>query len=106
MALEVFHVAHAKAGSSSAVSVSVVKLTKWFSNQPELKGLRAAGRGQFDWVWFLKSNKGNSGSPRGSDYRESAYNVGDPGLIPGLGRSLGEMNGYPLQYSCLEKSKN
>ena len=45
MALEVFHVAHAKAGSSSAVSVSVVKLTKWFSNQPESKGLRAARRG-------------------------------------------------------------
>ena len=33
---------------------------------------------------------------------ESAYNVGDPGLIPGLGRSPGEENGYLLQYSCLE----
>jgi len=32
----------------------------------------------------------------------SAYNVGDPGLIPGLGRSSGEGNGNPLQYSCLE----
>ena len=29
-------------------------------------------------------------------------NAGDPGLIPGLGRSPGEGNGYPLQYSCLE----
>ena len=28
--------------------------------------------------------------------------MGDPGLIPGLGRSPGEGNGYPLQYSCLE----
>ena len=33
---------------------------------------------------------------------ESACNVGDPGLIPGLGRSPGEGNGNPLQYSCLE----
>ena len=34
--------------------------------------------------------------------KDSACNVGDPGLIPGLGRSPGEGNGYPLQYSCLE----
>ena len=32
----------------------------------------------------------------------SAYNVGEPGLIPGLGRSPGEENGNPLLYSCLE----
>ena len=32
----------------------------------------------------------------------SAYYVGDPGSIPGLGRSPGEGNGNPLQYSCLE----
>ena len=38
----------------------------------------------------------------GSDSRASAYNVGDPGLIPGLGRSPGEGNVNPLQYSCLE----
>ena len=31
-------------------------------------------------------------------------NAGDPGLIPGLGRSTGEENGSPLQYSCLESS--
>ena len=42
--------------------------------------------------------------PAGSDGKESAYNAGDPGSIPGLGRSPGEGNGYPLQYSCLEKS--
>ena len=34
--------------------------------------------------------------------KASAYNVGDPGSIPGLGRSPGEGNGSPLQYSCLE----
>ena len=38
----------------------------------------------------------------GSDGKESVCNAGDPGLIPRLGRSLGEGNGYPLQYSCLE----
>ena len=36
--------------------------------------------------------------------KESACNAGDPGLIPGLGRSPGERNGNPLQYSCLENS--
>ena len=36
------------------------------------------------------------------DGKASAYNVGDPGLIPGLGRPSGEGNGNPLQYSCLE----
>ena len=37
-----------------------------------------------------------------SDGKVSAYNAGDPGSIPGLGRSPGEGNGNPLQYSCLE----
>ena len=40
--------------------------------------------------------------PDGSDGKASAYNVGDPGLIPGSGRSSGEGNGNPLQYSRLE----
>ena len=38
----------------------------------------------------------------GSDSNESACNIGDLGWIPGLGRSPGEVNGNPLQYSCLE----
>ena len=38
----------------------------------------------------------------GSDSKVSAYNAGDPGSIPGLGRSPGEGSGNPLQYSCLE----
>ena len=40
----------------------------------------------------------------GSDGKESAYSAGDPGSILDLGRSPGEGNGYPFQYSCLEKS--
>ena len=38
----------------------------------------------------------------GSEVKGFAWNAGDPGLIPGSGRSLGEGNGKPLQYSCLE----
>ena len=44
------------------------------------------------------------GFPGGSDGKEPACNVGDSGSIPGLGRSPGEGNGNPLQYSCLENS--
>ena len=42
--------------------------------------------------------------PGGSDGKESAINVGDQGSIPRSGRSSGEENGNPLQYSCLENS--
>ena len=38
----------------------------------------------------------------GSNGKASAYNAGDPGSIPGSGRSSGEGNGNPLQYFCLE----
>ena len=40
----------------------------------------------------------------GSDGKKSACNAGDPSLITGLGRSSGEGNGNPLQYSWLENS--
>ena len=40
--------------------------------------------------------------PGGSDGKASVYNVGDPSLRPGLGRSPGEGNVNPLQYYCLE----
>ena len=41
-------------------------------------------------------------SPGGLDSKVSTYNAGDLGSVPGLGRSPGEGNGNPLQYSCLE----
>ena len=50
---------------------------------------------------LLMKHLGYSG---GSDGKEPACNAGDQGLIPGSGRSPGEENGYPLQYSCLENS--
>ena len=49
----------------------------------------------------LESIPGFPGSPDG---KENACNAGDLGSIPGLGRSSGEGNGNPLQYSCLENS--
>ena len=54
--------------------------------------------------WFLleKNTLCILKTPGGSDGKASVYDAGDPGLIPGLGRSLGEGNGNPLQYYCLE----
>ena len=46
------------------------------------------------------------GFPGGSDGKESACNAGDPGSISGSGRSPGEGNGNPLQYFCLENSRD
>ena len=46
------------------------------------------------------------GLPCCSDGKASAYNVGDPGSIPGLGRSPGEGNGNTLQYCYLENPMN
>ena len=58
-----------------------------------------------DWVqvWSILSHlPGNKGLPSGSAGKVSACNAGDQGSIPGLGRSPGEGNGNPLQYSFLE----
>ena len=49
------------------------------------------------WIWGRACAE--AGFPGSSDYKESAYNVGDLGLKPGLGRSLGVGNGNLLQYS-------
>ena len=52
----------------------------------------------------ILTSKTEKGFPGGSNSKESACNVGDPGLIPGYGRSPGDGNGNPLQYSFLENS--
>ena len=52
-------------------------------------------------IWIIESL---CDFPGGSDGKASAYSVGDLGSIPGWGRSPGEGNGNPLQYSCLENS--
>ena len=55
-------------------------------------------------VYTLLHVKG--GFPGGSDGEEPACSAGDLGSIPGSGRSLGEGNGNPLQYSCLENPRD
>ena len=61
-------------------------------------------------IWSTRNShtagrgSGWEGFPGSSAGKESACNAGDLGLIPGLGRSPGERNGYPLQYSGLENS--
>ena len=64
----------------------------------------------YNWATKKSPRKGIIGSnkcfPDGSAGKESACNVGDLILIPGLGRSPGEGKGYPFQYSGLENSKN
>ena len=50
------------------------------------------------------SSKAYNGFAGGTDCKESAWNAEDPSLIPGLGRSSGERNGYSLRYFCLENS--
>ena len=62
----------------------------WFSFREELKSLH------------LPENQMTPTFPAGSDGKKSAYNVGDLGLIPGLGRSPGEGHSNLVQYSCLE----
>ena len=58
-----------------------------------------------DIIWGDFTNI-QTGFPGDSDGKESACNSGDPGSVPCWGRSPGEGNGYPLQYSCLENPKN
>ena len=50
----------------------------------------------------LPTSAGLLGFPGGSDGKASICDTGDSGSIPGLGRSPGEGNGSPLQYSCSE----
>ena len=54
------------------------------------------------WANYLASSVVNEGFPGGSEGKAAAHNVGDLGSIPGSGRSPGEGNDNPLQYSCLE----
>ena len=56
---------------------------------------------QFNTYLHLLKLYLKKGSPGGLDSKDSTCNAGDQGSIPGLGRSPGEGNGYPLQYSCL-----
>ena len=70
-------------------------------NCTDFSGFESQGGANSEFLKML-----NSGFPGGSDGREPACSEGDQGLISGLGRSLGEGNCNPLQYSCLENSRD
>ena len=73
----------------------------WWGRRQEDRG----GDGSLWGVHLWGPDWGTSeGFPGGSAGKESTCKAGDLGLIPGLGRSPGEGNGYPLQYSGLENS--
>jgi len=83
----------------------------WVSKLQELvmdrEAWRAAVHGAAKsqtWLsnWTTNNRVEPKGLPCSSNGKESACNTGDPGSIPGSGRSSGEGNGSPLQYSCLE----
>ena len=74
----------------------IVQLVK---NPPAMQETLGRRRDRLPTLVFL-------GFPYGSAGKESTCNAGDLGLIPGLGRSPGEGEGYPLQYSGLENSMN
>ena len=68
-----------------------------------------SGRENMGRIRKMETTKGwnykkSTCSPGGPDSEESVCIAGDLGSIPGSGRSLGESNGNPLQYSCLEHS--
>ena len=65
-------------------------------------GLSVTGESSIRCIYADPSSE--SGFPDNSVGKESTCNAGDPGSIPGLGRSPGEGKGYPLQYSGLENS--
>ena len=60
------------------------------------------GNGRLYHNYLGEINNNIEGFPGGSEVKAPACNAGDLGSIPGLRRSLGEGNGNPLQYSCLE----
>ena len=59
-------------------------------------------RRNYELLFVLTCKCINTGFPGASEVKASACNAGDPISIPGSGRSPGEGNGNPLQYSCLE----
>ena len=76
---------------------SLVAYSKWVQKKKSDMTERLNNNSNNYFLWILKCL-----FPGGSDGKASVYNAGDPGSIPGLGRSPGEGNGNPLQDYCLE----
>ena len=77
-------------------NVSSLKYTAYIWQERHMKDLYQVLKNQY------LNTKQYLGFPGGSDRKESAWNVGDLGSVPGLERSPGEEHGNPLQYTCLE----
>ena len=69
----------------------------------EFKNMGDTGKERID-IWEREQEIKNKGFPGGSVVKSLPATAGDLGLIPGLGRSLGEGKDNPLQYSCLRNS--
>ena len=76
----------------------MIEIQNILERLPEYKRLQVSARYYYMFLTWTLSYY----FPCGLASKESACNVRDPGLIPGLGRSPGEGKGYPLQYSGLE----
>ena len=84
------HVLHHKSNLSKIEIISNI-----FNNHNNMKKQQGKNCKKYKYI-------GINGFPCSSVSKESAYNVGDLGSIPGVGRCPVEWNGNPLQYSCLE----
>ena len=95
-------------GTLSSNLKHIISKHKWgiSGDHPEFLKLKLYKHCTFDWIFsfFLNATKHCFVFPDSSDGKESTCNVGDPGSIPGSGRSAGEGKGYPLQCSDLENS--
>ena len=74
----------------------------WWTGRPGVLRFMGLQRVRHDWATELNWSKVSLWASLVAQMVESACSAGDPGSIPGLGRSPGEENGNPLQYSCLE----
>ena len=76
-------------------------------NPPAMQKLQEMEVRSLGWEYPLEkeiaTHSSIPGLPCGSAGKESAFNAGDMGSIPGLGKSPGGGNGNPLQYSCLDR---
>ena len=84
-------------------SSTIVWKIPWTEEPGRLQSMGSQRVGH-NWSTSLSLSGSPEGFPCGSAGKESARNVGDLGLIPGLERSPGEGKGYPCQYSGLENS--
>ena len=95
---------HRKERALRTIKPKIWKLTKKWDTEitPKITPHCAVKKGSQWYLHLTLEATLEPVFPGGSVHKEYACNAGDLGSIPGFGRSLGEGNGNPLQYSCLE----